>query len=511
MKKIATLILAMTLVGFLHAQGEHELIIEANEIGILEKTIFGDTTAIGERTDPDRVYVLRRGFPYLINEIIDVADFHLRIKAEAGDGPRPLLLINVTDGGNALSQMFVTSSGGSISLDGVHIAGQDIFGNKILRLIRMNGNNSRVSIDNSILDESGQSGFRLNGDSLKVFISNSIVNRMGQLIDPNNGRFLDNRGHPIDSLWVTNSIIYNITSRIYRHGGPAAYLHHAKFDQNTFFGSGQFGLSFSPADELTFTNNIVANPVFLGYTGPQRYAITIDTFRQGDDIDVSYNNFFTHPDFDAALPEVSANTGDSVHSVNGAFFGPQISNAIMASASATTNISEVLEFGNAPNVQQDFINNTYDSTATLGTWDFSDLSPDDTYSSIGGAQAVDRYTVFHDFSYPETAESFTAGSNGQKLGADLSTIGTNVREDFFVRDNILFYPNPVQNQLFIQNLDETEFNSITIYDLKGVPVIQQRVRAANTILELPDVPSGTYIMTIRDNAGKISSRKIIKN
>src|SRR5690606_22995322 len=142
--------------------------------------------------------------------------------------------------------------------------------------------------------------------------------------DPNNGRFLDNRGHPIDSLWITNSIIYDVTSRIYRHGSDAAYLHHAKIDQNTFFGSGQWGFTFSPADELIFTNNIVANPVFLGYEGEQRFAITIDTFREGDYVDISYNNFFTHPDFDAALPAVSANTGDTIRSVNGAYFGPQI-------------------------------------------------------------------------------------------------------------------------------------------------------------------------------------------
>ncbi|MCB0666921.1 MAG: T9SS type A sorting domain-containing protein [Saprospiraceae bacterium] len=516
MKRFFTLIFAIGMVGILSAQDEHEMIIESTGVGILEQTIFGDTMPTGERVDPDRVYVLRRGTPYLLGEIVDVADFHLRLKAEGGDGNKPILILNVGDGVNAVDQMFVASSGGHITLEGLHLAGQDIFGINTNRIIRINGDKSRVSVNDCILDYSGQSGFRLNADSIKVFVSNTIIDRMGQLNDPNNGRFLDNRGHPIDSLWVTNCIIYDITSRIYRHGGDAAYLHHAKIDQCTFFGSGQWGFTFSPSDELTFTNNIVANPVFLGYSGEQRYAMTIDTFRDGDQIDISYNNFFTSPAFDEALPETASGSdismdGDTVYSVNGDYFGPQISNAMAASASSTTNFSEVLEFANAPEIQQDFIDNTYDSTATLGVWDFSDLTPDPDYSLVGGATAVDRYTTFHDFSYPESAQSFTAGTSGQKIGADLSNLGTDVKEDFFVRDNILFYPNPVRSELFIQNLDEADLHSIMIYDLKGVPVREQKVRASNAVLQLPDVPSGTYILTIRDKAGKVSSRKLIKN
>ena len=166
-------------------------------------------------------------------------------------------------------------------------------------------------VDNCILDESGQAAFRLNADSIKVFISNTLVNRVGEFNDPSNGRFLDNRGHPIDSLRVTNCIVYNVTQRFYRNGS-GSHLSHAQFDQNTFFASAHNGFDFSPADELIFTNNIVANPVFVGDVGSPTYAMTIDTFRDGDYIDISYNNFFTNPEFDAALPAVSMNTGDTV-------------------------------------------------------------------------------------------------------------------------------------------------------------------------------------------------------
>lgn len=517
MKYIFTFFALFSICGLIQAQDEHEMIIEPTAVGILDQTIIGDTTATGERTDPDRVYVLRRGFPYLVGQTINVNDYHLRIKSEDGDDAKPILIFDAGDGGDVPSQMFVAGSGGHISLTGIHVSGQNILGNVTSRIVRINGDNSKVVIDDCILDEAGQSCFRLNADSIKVFLSNSIVTRIGEINDPDNGRLFDNRGHYIDSLSVYNCIVYDISSRIYRHGNDAAYLNWALFDQSTFYAIGQHGFSFSPSDELTVTNNIVANPVFMGYPDTlQRYAMTLDTFREGDLIDISYNNVFTNPEFDDALPLVAAGselaaTGDTIYSVNGAYFGPQISNAMMAIASSTTNINEVLEFANAPAVQADLIAVTYDSTATLGSgWDFSSLTPDETYSSVGG-QGDARYTVYHDFTYSESSTSFTAGTNGQKLGADLSNIFTDVKEDFFVRDNILYYPNPVRNQLFIQNLDEAELSLIEIYDLQGVRMQQQRVRADNAVFNLPDLPAGTYVLTIRDSAGKVSSRKLVKN
>ena len=508
MKKVVTLIaLAVMAVG-LHAQDEHEMIVEPTDVGVLDQTILGDTTAAGERNDPDRVYVLRRGAPYVVNQLIAVGDFHLRIKAEDGDGARPILISNVDDGGNGLSQMFRTNSGGHLSLQGVHIAGRDILSGLVNRLIRVSGNYSKVVVDDCILDESGQSGFRLNADSIRIFVSNSLINRMGAPTNPNNGRFLDNRGHPIDTLSVKNCVIYATTSRIYRHSGPG-YLHHAFFDQNTFFGSGQWGLTFSPADELKFTNNVFANPVFHGWAGEQRWAVTIDTLTGNEVIDISYNNFFVDPAWDAALPAVSNNTGDTIYSVNNAFFGPNISEALNASPASTTNISEVLEFSNPPEVATAFIEAAHDTTVSAGPWDFSDLTADEVYSGAGG-QGIDRYTIFHDFSYSEAATSFTAGDQGQKLGADLSVLGTAVKEDFFTRDNILYFPNPVRNELFIQNLDKAELSLVQIFDLHGNAIRQQRVNNSNTVFNIPEVPAGIYVLSVKDSSGKISSRKILK-
>ncbi len=360
----------------------------------------------------------------------------------------------------------------------------------------------------------GQAAVRVDGEGQKLFFTNSILNRLGEPGNPNNGRFIDSRGNPIDSVWVENCVIYAVTSRIYRSANGA--LNVGIFNQNTFWGVGQEGITFGESNELTFTNNIFAEPVFLGQTdSSMTYAMTIDTFVSGEHlINVSYNNIFVSEEFEAALPDTRA-SGDSLYSVKNTLFGPNISAAIMEGASATTNISEVLEFADAPPVPIQFI--TADAAAAdtsvlidgAGDWDFSDLTPDPVYSAVGG-QGIDRFTTFHDFSYPESAQSYTAGTNGQKLGADLTNLGTDVDEDFFVTDNILFYPNPVKDELFIQNLDEVDLKSVYIYDVQGHPLRRQDVNAMNIRFQMGKLPPGIYMLSVEDHAGKVSTRQILK-
>ncbi|MDH3245706.1 MAG: T9SS type A sorting domain-containing protein [Saprospiraceae bacterium] len=516
MKLLSTLLLLIASISLLSAQGEHELIIEPGPPGTLDQTIIGDTTSTGERADPDRVYILRRGTPYLTSQRIRWGDYHIRIKSEEGDGPRPMIIFSPDVGGEGIGQVLRLNSGAHLTLDGIHLQCRDLVGNFSDNAIRIGGENARITINNCVVEEADQAGLRLDAVGLKVYITNSIFNRMGLPTNPNNGRFLDNRGHPMDTIWVENCVIYDVTSRIYRHSG-AGHINYGRFNQNTFWGVGQHGISLSPSNNLMFTNNIVANPVFLGYEKSMpEYAITIDTFVSGEDnINVSFNNFFVDDDHVGALPDTNF-LGDTILPVTNTMFGPNISNAIMETASATTNISELLAFSDAPNLPSQFINANHNDTlvddilADAGEWDFSDLSPDDTYSGLGLGD-IERFTTWHNFSYPEGAVSYTAGSEGQKLGADLSNIDTDIEEDYFISNNLLYYPNPVSDELFIQNLDQSALKTVGIYDLSGLLLRQQKVDAIYTRFQLGDLPKGTYVLTVRDQSGKVSSRKIVKH
>lgn len=514
MKKIYFFGLLLISTFLLNAQDT--LIIEPSEVGILNNTIFGDTTETGERQNLNRVYVLRRGAPYLITEMIRWSDYHIHIVAEEGEGARPLILFNVDAGGETLDQLFRLDDGADLTVKGLHISCKDILGNHVTRGIRLSGDRSKVVVDDCIIEEAGQSAFRLNADSIKVYVTNSLINRIGRPVDPNNGRFLDNRGHPIDTLWIENSIVYDVTSRYYRNGGSNPKIINGIFNQNTFWGSGQLSFSFGQVENLIFTNNIVANSPFLGRdTGDITYTINLDTFDVATmDVTISHNNIFWDPEVVAAIPDTSA-LGDTLISMEGNLFNEGAQAAVDSAETEGTIISEVLTFADAPPFPDMLITavasdttGQSDGVPNAGEWDFSDLTPDATYSAIGTGD-IPRYTTYHDFTYPFGTASSTAGTEGQPLGANPDVISS--APDVFVDHNILYYPNPARHELFVQNLDNVPLQRIMLFSLSG-QVLQEhlQVDAPTFRLSLANLARGTYILSLVDKSGQVSSRKVIK-
>ena len=441
----------------------HELVVESGSVGSLDSVIYADTLPNGDRADPDRIYVLKRSTKYILSQTIDWIGFALRIAAEKGNGARPMILFDQT--------MFRINYDTELVLKSVHINGKLTENTNSQRPIRMVGNKARVKIDDCIFDETGQSHLRLQADSLKISINNSIFTRIGDPIDPDNGRFIDNRGFLIDTVVISNCIVYSATSRFFNNW-PGSHIKYGCFNHNTFWASGQYGFTFRTVDELYFTNNIVCNPVFLGETDLEaKYAMVIDTFILGETIiEVNHNNFFTSPEFDALLPDTLF-SGDSVHSVNGDFFGPHILNAIVASGMGATNINEELSFNNPPNVPAQFIAaSAEESYDNAGVWDFSDLTPFANYSEPG----IDRYAIFHDFSYPNTAMSYTAGNDGQPLGAHLN-----------------FCNYPINLELSLDTLPNGNYIALDSIILHGTNMIADSLQfISKNIIELRPVLEG---------------------
>lgn len=62
------------------------------------------------------------------------------------------------------------------------------------------------------------------------------------------------------------------------------------------------------------------------------------------------------------------------------------------------------------------------------------------------------------------------------------------------------YPNPVQDQLNIANLDPQEFDKLFIYNMQGAVVMQQRVSAPQVRLDVSNLPDGVYLLTLRSSS-----------
>lgn len=515
MKKVLFTLLTMLFFSSISLSGQSTKIIEPGPPGVLNDAIFGDTLATGEREDPNRIYILRRGVPYLLSGTLEFSDFNLHIEAEDGPGARPLLLYNFVSGDN-ISQLIRTRGSGNLTLRGLQISCQDILGSFNNRHIRINSDDSRIIIDDCHFDQAGQAGIRVQGDGAKIYITNSTFTRMGRPDNPSNGRFVDNRGVDIDTLWVENTTVYDVTSRFYRDGGGTAKW--IRMNQNTFWGSAQHSFNFVDVENLEFTNNLVFNPGFFprdidNEREDPRYVINLDTFINGEtNFLISHNNFHTDQGLIDAIPLQDAE-GDTIVSVSRNLFSPAAQAGIDALGTGSTNIVEDIDFEDEPPLPfallATFVADTGDVLMpTAAPWDFSDLTPDATYSALGN-NAADRYVDLHNFGYDETALSFTAGTEGQKLGADPSQLVSSA-EDVFIENNILFYPNPVRNQLYLQNLEDVDLDRVAIYSMTGKLMNTFQPRAVNLMIDMSNLNPGVYVLTLIDKKGNISSRKIMK-
>ena len=107
--------------------------------GTLNTAIFGDTTATGERTDTNTVYILKRGGLYLLDGTIENR-FPLTIVVEEGSGARPILQPGVATGGGSSRALTPRAD---ITLKGLYITNLDELGGINTRIIRARGENMR--------------------------------------------------------------------------------------------------------------------------------------------------------------------------------------------------------------------------------------------------------------------------------------------------------------------------------------------------------------------------------
>ena len=305
--------------------------------GTLNIAIDGDTTATGERNDPDTIYELERDGLYLLDGSIEHEGFHLTIVAAEGSGARPILQPAVGDGGTS-SRPF--RARGDITLRGIYATNRDELGALNTRILRVSADSVRITLDDVHFDDDAQSGIRLDNAWNRVFITNSMFSRIGQPLDPDNGRGLDDRGNPIDSLVVSNTTYYNLTSRVLRNdGGLTNYL---DFNHNTVVNTGQRFGELGEVLEAHVTNNVIINPGFLGL-GPTdtNWVMRADTL--GSDvmgeqvINVRNNNIF----FDQSILDARPDSVTGLPTYN-----DHLAALIEASGTGSTNISEALTFTN---------------------------------------------------------------------------------------------------------------------------------------------------------------------
>jgi len=114
---------------------------------------------------------------------------------------------------------------------------------------------------------------------------------------------------------------------------------------------------------------------------------------------------------------------------------------------------------------------------------------------IGVIDPLDIYTL-----EIESASGNTAYYMGTFLG-------TNEYKKF----DFTLYPNPTKDEFFISSPFKNTKLSINIYDITGKLIITKKNKTAGESINIRNLKSGHYLVSIKDETGNKSIKRIIKN
>ncbi|MFT6000430.1 MAG: hypothetical protein ACI81P_002891 [Neolewinella sp.] len=480
--------------------------------------IQGDTMPNGDRMDNNTVYTLENGATYVVSrELVNKPEWPLQIQAaDLTDTDTKPVLTRIPNSSGSFRRIFWPE--GDLTVRNIQI----ISGDKgpgaqhDWGLIRIFGENSRIVIDNCIIEKDRGGFLQMRANGIRCFVSNSVFRNGGnRKILQGNGRGIDARNFAFDSLVVTQSVFHNLQDRVFRSQGASEPHNYIEFDHNTVFNQvGRHGsFQFGQAKTVKVTNNMLSNPLMLGtspiYTDEQTQPdngshkiFTIDTLYSDTELEFGGNNIFYTQD---VLDYWASN--DSVSQP--AIYSQLILDVLQADAS-TSYTEEVVEFEAVPVSVLPYVQDLYaDPTAT----DMFDIIVED--ESLAGTP-VDQGNLF-DFStfspcYDATSASATAATDGGAIGAvnfcsELSTDTYSPRIAPELSLNIT--PNPVSEAALITyKLASTSQVVLTIHDAIGrqVSVLQQAHQPAGiqTITWNPagQLPAGMYIARLQTRDGQ---------
>lgn len=125
----------------------------------------------------------------------------------------------------------------------------------------------------------------------------------------------------------------------------------------------------------------------------------------------------------------------------------------------------------------------------------------------------DSFRIILSINHARPLPQFNAfGNGGSYFIVDDLSFDTNIgiHENNF-SNNIKTYPNPTNNFLVFQNLDNTaQISSIEIFDVKGLLVKKHFINEKIFELNVQDYNSGLYFYKITDTGGNTKTEKFIK-
>jgi hypothetical protein len=482
----------------------------------------------------------RDAFYYSINEIRPEQQ-NLHVRAETGDGRRPVVMAAANPDDGNFNQIFYEFTG-NITLEGLHILGVTTEGSQLDQALRTNAEDLRVIVHDCIIEKYRDRALRMNNVGTKAYFTDCIIRNMGE---PTGGGVGIRVNKYSDTLVVQNCTFYNLNNYIFQNTRNG--LNYFEVTNNTFMNYAQathVGMDIGRAKEALIADNIFYNGAF------RRNTTTHDPFFRGNlqdqeslpftdaerDIKIMNNNWYVDADvakiyddnYDPARDTLTRTIEwEVIEGEDTTYFSEEIPFKyivgdvwIMDEALDTlwdgtpplaslqdsgvvtfeNNFREVLTFTNPPAYPELYVSALINSNWNDEIFDEMEITSDTMYWVTESVENP------FDFGYSENATSATAGRDGGQIGADWDLrSGVGIRTAEANENAISVYPNPASTILNIDN----EYQSLEIFDMTGKMVYQAGESSAKT-LNISELKEGLYIISIIDPDNHRLVSKLLK-
>ena len=231
----------------------------------LSDFIDADTSAAGEQLHD--TYLLQRGAVYFFTGQAEwTFDVHLVAFGDESLG-KPVVSRANASGGTALDPMY--RGFGDFSCDGLYvILGEEgpAAAQYELTSIRPEGDGTRIVLNDCIFEKSRQALIRIEGENVSTIITNCEIRNLGDYERfQGNGRIVDTRDNFVDSVIISNCVMYNVLDRVFI-GFRQQGLNYFEYTNNTLFNHiGRHGMiQLKNTRESVIKDNIFMNPSMIG-------------------------------------------------------------------------------------------------------------------------------------------------------------------------------------------------------------------------------------------------------
>ena len=547
------------------AQAPDTMVVAALPPGNLNRVINGDTTATGERNNPNRVYVLQQTTEtdttyYLTNEIL-VKDLTLVGKINPTTGYIPLIAPFINPDGSSPEQFFTTEANGTVHLVNLYCLGRRVDTTSVTyHIVFARFANTKIIAEHCVFEGFGETltpnlfDFWNAGNAVSIVDHCLFLNNQSSVPQNPGQSWSGPNADDIDTLIVTNSTYMVMGGNVVGSPYSVGYL---KFDHNTFF----MHTKSSPFSLQGMANAYITNNIFYScysagldsnhafnpqvynanfFSPPAIFTLdSVDADGQGNQfaaygtteenriIEVN-NNAYWWPQ--GILDNFDTMNSDPIYrAVGGRIYAPTFL-AVNPGAEAVLNDPHVVFADNDstdPGFDADLVAEAVDAMVSfvrdvwanggtaLGPKPFIDpVHPTSPFAGVPADwQTTQGYPVPNNLRYSATL----TGSDGLPLGdltwwpeitTGVEQINNSVPAKYTLSQN---YPNPFNPTTNIKySIPQSGFVTLKVYNMLGQEVAtlvnqQQKVGEYNVDFDASNLASGVYMYRIQ--AGNVTLTK----